>query len=96
MIFQTEKQLKEFGDKLSEEKKKPIEDALKELKSVYEKKEIDMIDAAMEKINAVWKEASEEMYKATQDAGKGEANENPKTDNSDDVTDVEFEEVKDE
>jgi len=64
MIFQTEKQLKEFGDKLSADKKKPIEDALEELKKAYETKDIAVIDPALEKINEAWKLASEEMYKA--------------------------------
>tara|TARA_B100000674_G_scaffold425986_1_gene379918 strand:+ start:222 stop:2120 length:1899 start_codon:yes stop_codon:yes gene_type:complete len=97
MIFQTEKQLKEYGDKLSEDKKKPIEEALKELKEVHEKKDVTLIDSAMEKINNAWKAASEEMYKATQ----GDAKDSSKTDNDsskntdNDVTDVEFEEVKD-
>ena len=96
MIFQTEKQLKEYGDKLSEEKKKPIEEALKELKEVHDKKDVTLIDPAMEKINNAWKAASEEMYKATQ----GDAKESSKTNNDsstntdNDVTDVEFEEVK--
>ena len=96
MIFQTEKQLKEYGDKLSEDKKKPIEEALKELKEVHEKKDVTLIDPAMEKINNAWKAASEEMYKATQ----GDAKESSKTNNDsstnadNDVTDVEFEEVK--
>ncbi|MEO2057059.1 MAG: molecular chaperone DnaK, partial [Flavobacteriaceae bacterium] len=60
MIFQTEKQLKEFGDKLSADKKKPIEDALEELKKAYETKDIAVIDPALEKINEAWKSASEE------------------------------------
>ena len=96
MIFQTEKQLKEYGDKLSEDKKKPIEEALKELKEVHEKKDVALIDPAMEKINNAWKAASEEMYKATQ----GDAKDSSKTNNDsstnadNDVTDVEFEEVK--
>ncbi|MBT8254563.1 MAG: molecular chaperone DnaK [Bacteroidia bacterium] len=101
MIFQTEKQLKEFGDKLSDDKKKPIEEALEELKKAYETKDIDVIDPALEKINEAWKVASEEMYKAQQDA---QANGAPgpdagPTDSSDgsegsDVEDVDFEEVK--
>ena len=70
MIFQTEKQLKEYGDKLSEDKKKPIEEALKELKEVHEKKDVTLIDPAMEKINNAWKAASEEMYKAKQGDAK--------------------------
>merc|ERR1711871_536029 len=68
MIFQTEKQLKEFGDKLSDDKKKPIEEALEELKKSYESKDLEKIDPALEKINEAWKVASEEMYKAQQEA----------------------------
>ncbi|MBG44563.1 MAG: molecular chaperone DnaK, partial [Aequorivita sp.] len=64
MIFQTEKQLKEFGDKLSDDKKKPIEEALEELKKAYETKEVETIQPALDKINEAWKTASEEMYKA--------------------------------
>ena len=94
MIFQTEKQLKEFGEKLSDEKKAPIDEALTELKAAHESKDLDAIDAAMEKINNAWTAASEEMYKASQQEGapaEGEVNQNA----ADDVTDVEFEEVKD-
>ena len=96
MIFQTEKQLKEFGDKLSDEKKKPIEEALITLKSAHESKDLSSIDDAMEKINEAWKAASEEMYKATQQP-EGDVNsqkDESSSDNSDDVTDVDFEEVK--
>ncbi|MBS9774010.1 MAG: molecular chaperone DnaK [Tenacibaculum sp.] len=100
MIFQTEKQLKEFGDKLSADKKQPIEDALVELKKAHESKDIAQIDSAMEKINEAWKVASEEMYKAQQEAGagaQGQPNQNAgqgqnKADDS--VEDVDFEEVK--
>ena len=96
MIFQTEKQLKEFGDKLSDEKKKPIEDALVTLKSAHESKDLSSIDNAMEKINEAWKAASEEMYKATQQSqdNTNSQNQESSSDDSDDVTDVEFEEVK--
>ena len=69
MIFQTENQLKEFGEKLSDDKKGPIEAALVELKAAHESRDIALIDAAMEKINEAWKVASEEMYKAQQEAG---------------------------
>lgn len=61
MIFQTEKQLKEFGDKLPADKKKPIEDALADLKKVYEAKEMDAIDPALEKLNTIFSEASQQM-----------------------------------
>ena len=97
MIFQTEKQLKEFGEKLSDDKKGPIEAALVELKAAHESKDLAQIDAAMEKINEAWKVASEEMYKAEQEAGA-----NPGADQGqpeaaaegDNVEDVDFEEVK--
>ena len=99
MIFQTEKQLKDFGDKLSEDKKKPIEDSLEDLKKSYESKDIDKIDSSLEKINEAWKAASEEMYKAQQDQQQGQAQQTPGKEsqdnsNSDNVEDVDFEEVK--
>ena len=96
MIFQTEKQLKEFGDKLSDDKKKPIEEALEELKKSFESKDLEKIDPALEKINEAWKAASEEMYKAQQDQ-QGQAQQpadDQSADNSDNVEDVDFEEVK--
>jgi len=94
MIFQTEKQLKEFGEKLSDDKKAPIEEALTELKAAHESKDLEAIDAAMEKINTAWTAASEEMYKDTQEGASAEAGAEQAA--TDDVTDVEFEEVKDE
>jgi molecular chaperone DnaK len=101
MIFQTEKQLKEFGEKLSDDKKKPIEDALDELKKAYETKDIAVIDPALEKINEAWKSASEEMYKAQQESQQQDASgsektaDSPEDQSNDDVEDVDFEEVKD-
>jgi molecular chaperone DnaK len=97
MIFQTEKQLKEFGEKLSDEKKLPIQEALVELKKAHESKDLAAIDTAMEKINTAWTAASEEMYKASQAQGANPSeggSDSEKT--TDDVTDVEFEEVKEE
>ncbi|MBQ0769990.1 MAG: molecular chaperone DnaK [Bizionia sp.] len=99
MIFQTEKQLKEFGDKLSDDKKAPIEEALEELKKAYESKDLAVIDPALEKINEAWKVASEEMYKAQADAQGGaqpgpDANGAGNANESSDVEDVDFEEVK--
>jgi len=101
MIFQTESQLKDFGDKLSDDKKRPIEAALEELKKAHESKDLAQIDAAMEKINEAWKVASEEMYKAQQEGGNGaEAQQQEQSQGdtnqgrNDDVEDVEFEEVK--
>ncbi|MGY8885802.1 MAG: molecular chaperone DnaK [Flavobacteriales bacterium] len=100
MIFQTEKQLTEFGDKLSDDKKAPIEAALEDLKKAYETKEVETIQPALDAINEAWKVASEEMYKAQADA-QGGAPEGGEADaagqgaeESADVEDVDFEEVK--
>ncbi|MBW1298638.1 molecular chaperone DnaK [Aquimarina litoralis] len=102
MIFQTEKQLKEFGDKLSDDKKKPIEDALEELKKAHETKDLAVIQPALDKINEAWKVASEEMYKAQAEAQQGgaagpEAGQQQSgggDSEASDVEDVDFEEVK--
>jgi len=100
MIFQTEKQLKEFGDKLPADKKGPIEKALESLKEAHKNQDIDAIDKATAELNTVWQAASEEMYKASQtaDAGAGSSQpgEEKKKDSKgdDEVTDVDFEEVK--
>ena len=101
MIFQTEKQLKEFGDKLPAEKKAPIEKALEELKEAHKNRNIAGIDAALASLNTAWSAASEEMYKASQAsgqpagdpasaAGDGGSSKGP----DQEVTDVDFEEVK--
>jgi molecular chaperone DnaK len=99
MIFQTEKQLKEYGDKIPAEKKSPIESALTDLKTAHGSRDIAGIDAAMEKINTAWQAASQDMYNAQQgDANaQGGANQSNNTNASNDseVTDVDFEEVKD-
>jgi len=104
MIFQTESQMKEFGDKISDDKKKPVEDALEELKAAYETKELEKITPALDKLNEAWKTASEEMYKAQADSQKGGGAQQPDQDAGDDkgsegsedsdVEDVDFEEVK--
>ncbi|WP_421802601.1 molecular chaperone DnaK [Flagellimonas sp.] len=108
MIFQTEKQLSEFGDKLSDDKKKPIEDALEELKKAFEGKDLAVIEPALEKINEAWKVASEEMYKAQAEAQGGAAGAGAAggdatagsdgtgngASEGDNVEDVDFEEVK--
>ena len=81
MIFQTESQLKEFGDKLSDDKKKPIEEALENLKKSFESKDLDAIKNDLEKINEAWKSASEELYKAqSQNAGPDSDQAEPKSD----------------
>lgn len=100
LIFQTEKQLKEFGDKLPSDKKATIESALEELKSAYESKDIATIEVALEKINNAWKSASEDIYKAQQGGGAGaganysEPGPQPNQGTDNNVQDVDFEEVK--
>ena len=99
MIFQTEKQLNEFGDKLSDDKKKPIQDALEALKKAYESKDVEAITPALDSINEAWKNASEEMYKAQADQGasadgQADAGASAGETNDEDVEDVDFEEVK--
>src|ERR1700754_3147290 len=98
LIFSTEKQLKEYGDKISADKKAPIEAGLTKLKEAYAAKNFDAIEAAQTELNAAWATASEEMYKASAEAGQPGADGAPGAgpqDQSDTVTDVDFEEVKD-
>jgi len=95
LIFSTEKQLKEYGDKISADKKTPIETGLKKLQDAFAAKNFEEMETAQTELQEAWNAASEEMYKATQEAGaQGAPSEGP-ADNSDQVTDVDFEEVKD-
>jgi molecular chaperone DnaK len=98
MIFQTEKQLKEFGDKLSEGNKTAIEGALTELRAAHGTRDLTAIDASMEKINAAWQAASQEIYNAQQAAGGApgpDAGPEQTSSTADEgVTDVNYEEVK--
>ena len=99
-IFQTERQLKEYGDKIPADKKQPIEDALAELKKEFDAKNVENLEPAMEKLNTVFQAASQEMYNAA-NAGGGEGNEGQSSTSTeesnpqDEVTDVDFEEVED-
>ena len=103
-IFNTEKQLKEYGDKLPADKKGEIEAALEKLKTAHKAQDIAGIDAAMAEMNGIWQKASEEMYKNAGAQGgpqgpfggqQGPQNPNPGNGGKDDeVTDVDFEEVK--
>lgn len=96
LIFQTEKQLKDYGDKLPADKKQPIEDALAELKKAHEAKDVDACKAGIEKLNTVFQAASQEMYNAQQQAGgAADAGNASEANGSDEVTDVDFEEVTD-
>lgn len=102
LIFNTEKQLKEFGDKVPADKKAPIEEALNKLKEAHKNQDMDALDGAMEALNAAWTAASEELYKAQQQQGgtaeQGQAanDQQGQTANAggDDVADADFEEVK--
>jgi len=100
MVFQTEKQLKEFGDKLSDDKKAPIEKSLEELKKALESRDVAVITPALDALNEAWKVASEDMYKAQAEAGQapgadGAQGEAASSENQgDNVEDVDFEEVK--
>jgi molecular chaperone DnaK len=95
LIFSTEKQLKEFGDKLSADKKAPIEAGLEKLKAAHSSRNFADIDAAQEELQNAWNVASEEMYKAGEQP-QGDAPQADAQQGGDTVTDVEFEEVKDE
>jgi molecular chaperone DnaK len=97
MIFQSEKQLKEFGDKIPADKKSAIESALTELKAAHQSRDLNQIDSALASINAAWATASEDMYKASQEAGaQGAPTGDGAASGGPEVTDVDFEEVKDE
>jgi molecular chaperone DnaK len=97
LIFQTEKQLAEFGEKIPAEKKSVIDAALTKLKEVHKIQDLDAIEAATKELNDAWMSASQDMYNATQGAPGAEAqqpgagNAQPGAEN---VTDAEFEEVK--
>jgi molecular chaperone DnaK len=99
MIFQTEKQLKEYGDKIPAEKRSVIESAFAELKTAHSSRNISGIDSALTKLNTAWQAASQDMYNATQGAGANAGPQNDgeaKASNDSEVTDVDFEEVKEE
>ncbi len=99
MIFSTEKQLREFGDKLPSDKKSSIENALEKLKEAHKSQDVTEIDKAMAELNTIWQSASEEMYKTAQNTGQTTSQAEPgqdqqKSPDNDEVTDVDFEEVK--
>jgi molecular chaperone DnaK len=105
LVFQTEKQLKEYGDKIPAEKKAPIEEALTKLKEAHKSEDIAGIDQATEALNAAWQAASQDIYNAQQaEGGAGQAEGQPEQEptaeasgekgDDGEVTDVDFEEVK--
>jgi molecular chaperone DnaK len=91
LIFQTEKQLREYGDKVPADKKGAIESALAALKTAHQSQDVSAIDAASEKLNAAWQAASADMYQAG--AGGAQGGNDQANNSSDNVQDVEFEEV---
>jgi len=95
LIFQSEKQLNEFGDKIPADKKSAIETGLNELKEAHKNRDLAGIEAAMTNLNAAWQSASQDMYNASQQT-EGAPDQGPANNAGDNVTDVEFEEVKDE
>ncbi|MFZ4521122.1 MAG: molecular chaperone DnaK [Bacteroidales bacterium] len=103
LVFQTEKQLKEFGDKLPADKKAAIEKAAEELKNAHKNRDFAAIDSSMANLNSMWQTASEEMYKNSSQSGPqpgqpndpGQGQQGQKGSGNDEVTDVDFEEVKD-
>jgi len=99
LIFQSEKQLKDFGDKIPADKKSAIEAGLSELKEAHKNRDLVAIETAMTNLNSAWQEASQDMYNASQDgntATENTTNNTADNNTTDNVTDVDFEEVKDE
>ena len=107
LIFQTEKQLNDYGDKIPADKKESIDSALDNLKKAHESQDIAAINSATETLNTAWQAASQDLYQASQEAGGADAGPNPgataegpaggqgDANKGDDVTDVEYEEVDD-
>ncbi|WP_185862532.1 molecular chaperone DnaK [Blattabacterium cuenoti] len=98
-IFQSEKQLKDYGSKLSESNKKNIENSLEELKQAYSKKDFSQIEICMNKLNQAWTNASQEIYAASktkshQDNSENEEKNNKNNKGNENVQDVDYEEVK--
>jgi molecular chaperone DnaK len=93
LIFQSDKQLKEYGEKLSEGNKTAIETALSELKIAHAAQDLTSIDSGIEKLNTAWTAASQEMYASTQEGGD-QPTQNAETTSDDSAEDVAFEEVK--
>ena len=95
LIFNSEKQLKEYGDKIPGDEKSKIEDAVNKLKEAHKSEDLDNIDKAMEELNAAWQTASQHIYNAQQQAGgDGNPQEHAGNNNDGGVADAEYEEVK--
>ena len=94
LIFQTERQMKEYGDKLPEDKKSEIEGALAEVKTAFEAKNMEALEPAMEKLNTIFQAASQDMYNAGNAEGAAQEDAGQDANTEDEVTDVDFEEVE--
>jgi molecular chaperone DnaK len=103
LIFQTDRQLKDFGDKLPADKKEPITRAVEKLKEAHKNQDIDAVEKATAELNTAWQAASEELYKASNQSSSGPqagpteqqaSSESKESKNDQEVTDVDFEEVK--
>lgn len=95
LIYTTEKQLREFGDKIPADKKATIENALNELREAHKSEDLKRIDDAMAKLNSAWSAASEEMYRASQTQSNTSNTTTDSQSTSDgNVTDAEYEEIK--
>ena len=99
LIFSTEKQLKEFGDKIPEDKKSKIEAALEKLKTAHKSQDLPAIETAMKELEEVWQAASQDIYQAQQEAAggaaaQGDAADTQSNSNDSSTEDVEYEEVK--
>ena len=96
LIFQTEKQLEEYGDKIPADKKAPIEEALVALKAAHETADLDAMKAGIEKLNTVFQAASQEMYASQEEGAQSEGGAEGSNEDDEEVTDVDFEEVNEE
>ena len=94
MIFQTEKQIEEFGDKLNEENKTELNSKLDNLKEAHKTQNVDNIDKYTKELNDVWQNISGKLYEESKNQSTNESNSSDKKDDSENVTDVDFEEIK--
>ena len=95
LIFTTDKQLNEYGDKIPEDKKQPIKDALEKLREAHKNEDLETIDTATNELNQAWQTASQDMYQGEQAGGEQASGEQASTGGDDNVEDVDYEEVND-
>ena len=99
LIFTTDKQLNEYGDKIPEDKKQPIKDAIEKLREAHKNEDLETIDTATNELNQAWQTASQDMYQGEQGGeqagGEQASGEQASTSGDDNVEDVDYEEVND-